>query len=811
MSRQGLVKKQVQVTKDGKTFTQTVWVRPDGSDPSGSSSSTLDDLFKTNKLAALNKLKEMGIKWEENAHPAINLMRAKMALKKHNADNADQPGNDPQSKSAPAAPQDTKKDNATDGTGSLLGEFDSIYKKDKNKALEFLKQKGVKWEENAHPAINVMRAKMALKKFAPSDPQPQSNEIEPPKKPEVSKPEEEKPKVETVDVKALMSKPSKDRKEFDSKIEKLSRSLTDEQAFKINNLGIMGTDPQAVKYLTEFLEPKYQKAVEGLVYQAKELTESDPEFWIEKLFGKTLPKGVRDIILKTAKITDEKAFNTLASPKFSTKAFLAPRKLVNVDAYITDQDGKPQRIKDVKPYDYYYSIGTVSSQRETRAHWNHKLSSLRYSIENANFAKDKTDALMKNLDSLESALESVNYNPYVIEMFSNKFNVQYATSYEELLPELENYVVTDGNREAYERGEMVSCRRSQYSKAVTVFSKSTVNSITEAYDLVKDQANIKALEKSIKDVLNEKDLAATLRLSTEWEHAVAGANWATKQDVDLSTMSPILLRGVDYQTVSSTATPEEKLKSTLRGVLANLDLGVSTLKLKPSLKKTLDTHLDDLENSADSIRTFLNSGISDLQIEDSTKVVRPKTLNCNSIVSTVSGAEYDEIVKNLSKDFDTKHGIKSYKVKGVYRVDEMPNMDEHFNKVKQERGNVRTLYHGTGSFATGAIVGKSGEFKIVKAKVGRMLGNGIYLADKTSKSMLYVSDAGYSKKGVQGTMMVCEAVLGKTTDNPYSNWSSSDTIEAIHGKGRWSNLVNSEWCVRDPKAVRPRYLVHVEV
>lgn len=139
----GLIEKKVQVVRNGKTFTQTVWVKPEVQS-SNKELSQLEDLFKKDKLAGLQKLKDLGIAWKENAHPAINLMRAKEAMKKHFG--STQPNSLPKSTQAPSE----KTTKQSESTSSYLAS---------------LTAKGITWEENPHPAINLMRAKMAEKKF----------------------------------------------------------------------------------------------------------------------------------------------------------------------------------------------------------------------------------------------------------------------------------------------------------------------------------------------------------------------------------------------------------------------------------------------------------------------------------------------------------------------------------------------------------------------------------------------------------------------------------------------------------------------
>lgn len=104
-------------------------------------SDKFDKLEKTNKPSALEYLKSCGITWEEHSHAAINWMRAKVAMQKSNGT---------------YQPKVPARKNSGDTSKTKLSGEDY---------LRELKAKGVTWEENKHPAINLMRAKMAEKKF----------------------------------------------------------------------------------------------------------------------------------------------------------------------------------------------------------------------------------------------------------------------------------------------------------------------------------------------------------------------------------------------------------------------------------------------------------------------------------------------------------------------------------------------------------------------------------------------------------------------------------------------------------------------
>lgn len=92
----GLVAKQVQVTRNGKTFTQTFYVRSGADAPAATGSKTqpapkagksIKESFESiertqGRDAAMKHLKDNGVTWKENDHAGINWMRAKMAASK---------------------------------------------------------------------------------------------------------------------------------------------------------------------------------------------------------------------------------------------------------------------------------------------------------------------------------------------------------------------------------------------------------------------------------------------------------------------------------------------------------------------------------------------------------------------------------------------------------------------------------------------------------------------------------------------------------------------------------------------------------
>lgn len=147
-----------------------------------------DSLKKTNRPAALEYLKDCGVTWEENPHPAINLMRATMAAK--GSGKPSEPANKPIPGQLAKPEKKAKVDNSSKNAEYLAG----------------LKEKGITWEENAHPAINLMRAKMAEKKAGDTK-EPPKEPVKPKEQPkEPEKVAEDSPKPSAPKRKRVSSK-----------------------------------------------------------------------------------------------------------------------------------------------------------------------------------------------------------------------------------------------------------------------------------------------------------------------------------------------------------------------------------------------------------------------------------------------------------------------------------------------------------------------------------------------------------------------------------------------------------------------------
>lgn len=260
----------------------------------------------------------------------------------------------------------------------------------------------------------------------------------------------------------------------------------------------------------------------------------------------------------------------------------------------------------------------------------------------------------------------------------------------------------------------------------------------------------------------------------------------------------------------------DKLEVGDQDALTNLALQAGMFK--PSLTKNGDTADQAIMDKFAERQAFLDAyGQVDSSVNLMGQYTEDNEVKCK--VSSAPAAVVKKITDDIARDWDhTTHGRMKYRIKGVYEVSGLA-LEKDFQAIKQKSAKYAgrkvggkdcggdLFYHGTGAMATSLILGHSGAFKVVKAKVGRMLGDGIYLADKSSKSAQYISDAGYSRSGIKGSLMVVEAVTGDTLSQRTSQGYNHDTVFA----GTQHGLRNSEWCVHDPNAVIPRYLVEMEV
>jgi hypothetical protein len=193
-----------------------------------------------------------------------------------------------------------------------------------------------------------------------------------------------------------------------------------------------------------------------------------------------------------------------------------------------------------------------------------------------------------------------------------------------------------------------------------------------------------------------------------------------------------------------------------------------------------------------------------------TKAMKSSTQsNDKFVLRSLTSAERTQVVGHIDSTWDKhEHGGMHYRIKGIFAIDGSP-AEKAFQSTKSKLGGqTKMLYHGT-HFAAACSINRD-QFRIDKQKVGRMLGNGVYFAENSSKSCQYLSDAGFSRHGTHGILFATEVATGKEV--PYENSFSGNTVRVRKGEAASGRILrNTEYAVKDPTQAIPRYWIDVEV
>jgi len=761
-----LVAQKIMVTKDGKTFQQTFWVDPTA-DPNSDDHKRRKlehHASNGNKADAIQLAKELGVNWKEHTHEGINWMRAHVAIKSHLSQHSNQ------QQSHQTAQVASVKSQPPPGvsTGFSMSTFQSL-KNDKAEAMKYLKQVGITWPEHSHAPINWMRACMAANKAdnsatataKPPDPAPVA------KIPEKTK-EVEKPKPDN-------------RTPRQKKIDSLLEGLSDEERKRAKQSGMIAGDKESQPYLDQLFD-KYKALASGTqtphhdTVRKQIASSADPKFAATRLAaGGVVNRMLLDNMKGYIKrMSDNSTMNMHGMVKNMFNAWryqgangtpvkslkmgeLPPAEsardftgmLTSLKVLKDSKVHSPEVMKQLES-----DIHDVISAIDKDEHW--KLMENRLKVK-TNEVKADIDAAMTRIDGLGmiSPLARANYLKERQQSGDRHLNTEGARA-----------------RDIVAEGEYVSAKR-------------------------------KMAERAIKD-LAYRDAFKNMYHMYESNKNIAKVQWVVHHP--FKQISP--LNAQELQALNNPMSDDEKHDFMMDKATELMTIKpVNAAKLKSSNKTT-----DDIKKEMkDQLDKALKDIMGDYNVKES-ELLEQGNINC--VVSKVSKATATQISDKISADWDKKnHGSMRPVILGVYEISDLP-VEAEYNKLKTENLkkygslNTRRFYHGTGSFATTLILGKSGQFKVGKAKVGRLLGDGIYLADKSSKSSQYISDDGMNRHGTVGSLMICDATLGNISS---SRSGSADTIQAIKGQGNWAFLLNNEWCVKNPSAVLPKYLVHMEL
>lgn len=140
----------------------------------------------------------------------------------------------------------------------------------------------------------------------------------------------------------------------------------------------------------------------------------------------------------------------------------------------------------------------------------------------------------------------------------------------------------------------------------------------------------------------------------------------------------------------------------------------------------------------------------------------------------------------------------------VYRVykivPQKTLLDEYQSNVRSKDNEQHNLYHGT-HYGVATKVASTGYIVPKEAKAGRMLGDGVYLAKNSSKSVQYAGTS-WGRGAARGILLENSAAFGvaKQTTGRYQA-SRADTTIALASR---TALLNDEYCVHySSKAVLP--------
>lgn len=222
-----------------------------------------------------------------------------------------------------------------------------------------------------------------------------------------------------------------------------------------------------------------------------------------------------------------------------------------------------------------------------------------------------------------------------------------------------------------------------------------------------------------------------------------------------------------------------------------------------------------------------NLGLKASQDEDTdanevTLELRKQVLNnVKCSIKSLPVADYESLQHRIKMAWDQKvHGGNSAKFYGAYQINNLPGE----SKLKEESQRINEtpseFFHGTSFGGTAGILGATGGFSVDQKtqsaaganRAGAMLGQGVYLAQKSSKSAQYFSGYNQGRYG-RGTLFICDAIMGKKAMYDRDSWrydDSFDTVEASEASNSRGTLYNDEWAVRHPEWVLPKIMIDME-
>lgn len=821
----------VDVTVKGKngTFTRKQWKRAgdvSGSDKVVSAPDNLKDktIGKSDSQTGKQRLiqllssgnskdiivdfaKKNGVSWSESSHEGINWMRASMAIQKHMESHSDVWSNfQGNNQSTQSKSQDDAKSQNPASEPIDKSKVQDLVKKlgDREKALEIMKSNGISWKSHTHEGINWMRAMQALGKAMAENPD-LPDKLLSAKETQNTKTQladTQKKVQELQDLISQVQNPTAQQIAQQSKKADILKgistdtmsdyekshfgdaisSASPESLRNYRTLGMCAGDKESEQYLASLYE-KYAVAIQGGT-----IPSYDPNVDADPLRNK-LQGVVNKQVVGVVK-------SSLKNIRKKTTQFTLQQKLlepwVDPNAPLTDEQ-KDYIKTNPGPSSYGsapYFPGDRRKQCQIEQDGSH---ALMHKVLGKFKLSKEYGQLAEEYDKLLTEFDQLTLNKPFLQTITNG-NYDFSDSVK---------AQENGERAIQYRIDELQSKidRSQNQKFIDEWKKEQDEFVSLKSQISgKDLARAAEIRKQLFDP-KFTDLNANL-----YHYKMMAAQLSFQYEIKKDFVS-------EYPILSKENL--DKLDAADEDSLTNLSLYAGMFK--PSLTKGGKSAKDALMDKYSERQAFLDAYGGVTAIQGNSAYAENNEIKCK--ISKADPKKTQSIIDGIAKDWDMRsHGHMKYKVKGVYEVSGLA-VEKDFDKIKKQHSKYAgktvggkkcdsdMFYHGTGSMATSLILGHSGEFKLVKAKVGRMLGDGIYLADKSSKSAQYIGDAGYSRSGIQGSLMVVEASLGDTLSARTSKGYDHDSVFA----GKQHGLLNSEWCVHDPHAVIPRYLVEMEI
>lgn len=200
--------------------------------------------------------------------------------------------------------------------------------------------------------------------------------------------------------------------------------------------------------------------------------------------------------------------------------------------------------------------------------------------------------------------------------------------------------------------------------------------------------------------------------------------------------------------------------------------------------------------------------------------------NTMSALRSLSAAEVAKHQSHMDKNWNhyDNGGIKA-KILNAFEITQPAELHEQYQRMKTKYGNTKFLYHGT-SVAGAAGITQSGHFIGDVPKIGRIYGNGIYMADQESKSVQYAHEgSGYKTSTSRGVIFISQVAMGKVVKQDSLTGASGGsgydlkpgvdtfikTSSSYGGSDPFkSTTFSNEYIVRDPRAIQPRIWLDIE-